>query len=76
MNDMSSCRFCKQLISVKEIDEWYLANSKRHRDAWFEYKAALITERYEEGIDWCTGTCTYQSMELNFCPVCGKDLRG
>ena len=76
MNETTTCIFCEQLSTVKETNEWYQVNSPRYRDCWTEYKVALRTESYTEGIDWRTGACIYPSMDLNFCPVCGRDLRG
>lgn len=71
---MASCPFCENLKNTKETHDWYRENSPRHKGSRVEYKAALVTESYEDGVDGCTGTVTYQQMDLNFCPVCGTKI--
>lgn len=72
--DEKTCPFCEDLKRVKETHDWYQNNSPRHKGCRTEYKVALVTEQYEKNVDWCTGTTTYQQMDLNFCPVCGVKI--
>ena len=72
--ETENCPFCENLRKTKETHDWYRDNSPRHAGTRVEYKAALVTEQYEDRVDWCTGTTAYQQMPLNFCPVCGVKI--
>lgn len=64
----NTCPFCAFLKKLKENNEYFRTLSV--------YKPALIDVGYYDKIDdeHCCGTATYHFNELNFCPVCGKQL--
>lgn len=68
MKQSGSCRFCNDLETMKRVAK---ANEKSGFSS--EYRAALIisVSRYGEHC----GTSTYHEYKLNYCPVCGKEIK-
>ena len=69
MKPITNCPFCQWLRKLKSDDEYYHTLSV--------YKPALVDIGYYKQIDdeHICGKTTYQFDELNFCPVCGKNLK-
>lgn len=64
------CSFCAALANQKETCEYYRRPSDTSVS---EYTAALVHRSYYD--DYPSGQTTYYGFRLNFCPVCGKELR-
>ena len=78
-NSLDFCSFCNELKFQKEVEEEHRENRRRNIDnLQTEYKVALIVEHYDCPDDpaWLTGSLTGTHQQLNFCPVCGKSLKG
>ena len=66
----AQCSFCAALANQKETCEYY----RRPSDTFVsEYTAALVLRSYYD--DYPSGQTTHYGFRLNFCPVCGKELR-
>lgn len=76
MEEKEVCLFCKELKLTKEIMDDHKKARNRPYETKTEYRVALVTQHYDNPNypDWCTGSHTHQSMELNFCPVCGRKI--
>lgn len=73
------CSFCQELQKQKELEEEHRENRRRNTDNLrTEYRVALIVEHYDfpDDPNWCTGRLTGVNQQLNFCPVCGKNIKG
>lgn len=64
------CSFCAALANQKETCEYYRRPSDTSVS---EYTAALVHRSYYD--DNPSGQTTHYGFRLNFCPVCGKELR-
>lgn len=70
------CEFCELYKSVREINDPNLEDLKaRGKPVRVSYHACLIQKDYREWNDTWGGSVTYEAMPLNFCPVCGRDMR-
>lgn len=70
LNLKAPCPFCAALTNQKETCEYY----RRPGDTSVsEYTAALVHRSYYD--DYPSGQTTHYGFRLNFCPVCGKELR-
>lgn len=72
------CPFCQELQKQKELEGELKENNYRNTDHLrTEYKIALVVEYYDFPNDpnWCTGRLTGVNQQLNFCPVCGKNIK-
>ena len=70
LNLKAPCLFCAALANQKETCEYYRRPSDTSVS---EYTAALIHRSYYD--DNPSGQTTHYGFRLNFCPVCGKELR-
>lgn len=66
----AQCSFCAALANQKETCEYYRRPSDTSVS---EYSAALVHRSYCD--DYPSGQTTHYGFGLNFCPVCGKELR-
>ena len=66
----TQCSFCAALANQKETCEYYRRPSDTSVS---EYSAALVHRSYCD--DYPSGQTTHYGFGLNFCPVCGKELR-
>ena len=64
---MAKCKSCEMLESIRQVDN-------RYREEGFskKYKAKLVEEKYR-GED-LIGRISHCSVDLNYCPECGKKL--
>lgn len=63
---MAKCKFCEIFEDIERTHNQMEGFSKK-------YTCALISETYR-GKDY-KGRTTYGSMELNYCPECGRKLK-
>jgi len=70
LNLKAPCPFCAALANQKETCEYYRRPSDTSVS---EYTAALVHRSYYD--DNPSGQTTHYGFRLNFCPVCGKELR-
>lgn len=76
MAETSVCPFCKALKDYNDDLEYYRGRRESLRNSRTEHKVAMVTRHYDNPNypNWCTGALTHELMELNFCPVCGKEI--
>lgn len=73
---MDQCEFCERLEWMKKHDRRSKKELKEihGRNYYPHYKAKLYT--YYTSENRTTGSLTSRPYKLNYCPVCGKKLKG
>ena len=73
--DSNLCSFCTWLNELKDRVEYYSKPTKgKPGKTECKYGVALVHETYYNGSQ--CGRTTYNTEQLNYCPVCGIKLEG
>ena len=73
MENTDKCSFCELLKDVKKKAKHYAnVNYTPGEERSSECKAALVLENCLNG--GCVNRTSYNPRQLNFCPMCGREI--